>query len=490
MTGIRRWRVAANRDYAIFLLTALVVYILIFVGLYPIFQSRVWTVSLLPVTFVAWRYGRRSGVMIGLLVFILSLYLLYWFDPTGFVSLLIRSGVGGLALLELLGFLVGSLRDVATQAKLEITQRGQVEERFRVLSESSLVGIYLIQNNRLVYVNPALAEMFSYHPDEIIDKLDAADLFIPAYRLVIAENLRRRLTGVIDKHPYRLTGLRKDGTTFECEVLGRRVDYQGAPAIMGTLLDVTERQQVEQKTIALAVEQEKTALLRNFVTAISHEFRNPLAIINTKMYLLSKVTELSARDMHIAVVQEQVARLNRMVNNLLALIKFENRATSERQPVSLNALMGELVGYAESRVEARNQTLHVEMSESPLTVTAVEEDLYEALRQLVDNALQYTPNGGTITIKTSLEAEQVVIVVQDTGIGIPEEDLPHIFEVMYRADKARPIENTGTGLGLTIAHQIITAHQGKITVDSTPDTGTTFTVYLPAATDQLLAPTG
>ncbi|MBZ0275056.1 MAG: PAS domain S-box protein, partial [Anaerolineae bacterium] len=281
MAGIRRWRVAFDRDYAAFLLTALVIYILIFVGLYPVFQSRVWTVSLLPVTFIAWRYGRRSGVLSGFMVFALSLYLLYGFDRTGFMPLVSRSGVGGLALLELLALLVGSLRDVATQAKLEVAQRSQAEERFRVLSESSLVGIYLIQNNVLIYVNPALAAMFGYHPDEVNGKLDPADLFAPAYRLIIAENLRRRLTGVIDKHPYRLTGLRKDGTTFECEVLGRRVDYQGAPAIMGTLLDVTERQQVEQQTIALAVEHEKAALLRNFVTAISHEFRNPLAIINT-----------------------------------------------------------------------------------------------------------------------------------------------------------------------------------------------------------------
>ncbi|MBZ0278075.1 MAG: HAMP domain-containing histidine kinase, partial [Anaerolineae bacterium] len=217
--------------------------------------------------------------------------------------------------------------------------------------------------------------------------------------------------------------------------------------------------------------------------------RNPLAIINTKMYLLSKASELTARDAHIEVVQQQVARLNRMVNNLLALIKFENRANSERQPVSINALMEELVGYAQTRIEARNQTLHVEMNHSPLTITAVEEDIYEALRQIVDNALQYTPKGGTITITTSTEAEQVVIAVQDTGIGIPEEDLPHIFEIMYRADKARPIENTGTGLGLTIASQIIAAHQGKINVDSAPDTGSTFTVYLPLATDKQLAPT-
>ena len=117
------------------------------------------------------------------------------------------------------------------------------EALFRTLSEKALVGVYIIQDGRFRYVNPALADIFGYQPQEIIGRMGPEDLTAPEDRPKVLGKIRRRLQGEIGSARYQLRGLRKDGTHINCEVLGRRADYDGRPAIVGTLLDVTERKE-------------------------------------------------------------------------------------------------------------------------------------------------------------------------------------------------------------------------------------------------------
>ncbi|MGA4577275.1 PAS domain S-box protein [Limisphaera sp. VF-2] len=133
------------------------------------------------------------------------------------------------------------------------------EQRFRMLSEHALVGIYLFDEERFLYVNPALARIFGYAPEELVGKLSPLDLTYPEDRARVQENIRRRLKGEVEQVYYRFRGQRKDGSTIHLEAHGARVEYMGRPAILGTLQDVTERQQWEEK---LANER---ALLRTLV---------------------------------------------------------------------------------------------------------------------------------------------------------------------------------------------------------------------------------
>ena len=112
-------------------------------------------------------------------------------------------------------------------------------------------------------------------------------------------------------------------------------------------------------------------------------------------------------------------------------------------------------------------------------IPANHEALQRAISNIVLNALAYTPEGGQITVSTAFENQQIAIRVTDTGIGIPPEDVPHIFERFYRADKARNTDKGGMGLGLSISRQIVQAHHGTIDVMSTPDQGSVFTIRLP-----------
>ncbi len=141
--------------------------------------------------------------------------------------------------------LFGTLQDV-TEHKLADEKLRESNERFRLLAESSLTGIYLIQDNLFRYVNPAMAHIFGYEVEEVIDKLGPMDLVYPDDRPLVTENLRRRIAGEEEAIHYEFLGLHKDGTAIEIEVYGRRIEYSGKTGVIGTLLDVTKRKQTEE----------------------------------------------------------------------------------------------------------------------------------------------------------------------------------------------------------------------------------------------------
>ena len=160
----------------------------------------------------------------------------------------------------------GALEDI-NQCKAAEKELERSEALFRVLAEEALVGVYLIQDGRFRYVNPTLAAMFGYVPEEIIDRLGPLDLTAPEDRSRVAENIRRRIEGEVRRLRYTFRGLRKDGTTFDCEVMGTQVDYEGRPAILGTAQDITEQKRAEERRTARARRQ--AALVRLGLVALS-----------------------------------------------------------------------------------------------------------------------------------------------------------------------------------------------------------------------------
>ncbi len=123
----------------------------------------------------------------------------------------------------------------------------ETKERFRVLAESSLTGVYLIEEGQFRYVNPAMARMFGYGAEELVDRLDFRELVHPDDRAIVAENIRRQLEGETEEVRYQFRGLRKDGSSFPVEVHGRRIEHAGKTGVMGTALDNTERRRAEDE---------------------------------------------------------------------------------------------------------------------------------------------------------------------------------------------------------------------------------------------------
>jgi two-component system sensor histidine kinase SenX3 len=166
------------------------------------------------------------------------------------------------------------------------------------------------------------------------------------------------------------------------------------------------------------------------------------------------------------------------VSDLLDLSRLESERPA-MDPVRLDVVVAEEVDRLGS--EAREAHVHVAVQAAPVTVRGSSKDLALMVRNLLDNAVRYTPQGGRIAVELAENGGRVSLAVADTGIGIPSRDLPRIFERFYRVDRARSRETGGTGLGLSIARHVVEQHGGRIGARSELGRGSTFTVTLPPA---------
>ena len=217
---------------------------------------------------------------------------------------------------------------------------------------------------------------------------------------------------------------------------------------------------------------------QRFVSDASHELRAPLTAIQGNLELLHRHQDMPATERQEALNEalREANRLTRLVADLLALARADAGSTLKRCPVDLDAIV--LDAFQEARYLSQGQTLTLRSFE-PARVEGNEDKLKQLLLILLDNALKYSPADGQITVSLQRQAADAMITVQDTGIGIPPADLPHVFERLFRADPARGSDPGGTGLGLSIAQWIVEQHLGTIRLESQPGKGTTVIVRLP-----------
>jgi heavy metal sensor kinase len=220
---------------------------------------------------------------------------------------------------------------------------------------------------------------------------------------------------------------------------------------------------------------------RRFVADASHELRTPIAAIRSKTDVALLQTNLP--DEYAVVLQEinaETVRLSHLINDLLALARGDEGQTHfEHEPVQLNRLAETVVANAEALAIERRVALRVRIA-GPVTILGDETRLIQMIINLLDNAILYTNAGGSVTLTLMQTQTHVVLTIQDTGIGIAPEHLPHIFERFYRADPAHTkTERGSSGLGLSIVEWIVRAHNGTITIESQVGRGSTFTVKLP-----------
>jgi len=216
---------------------------------------------------------------------------------------------------------------------------------------------------------------------------------------------------------------------------------------------------------------------QRFIADISHELRNPLTTIRGNVDLMRRMNCVDVPSLD--AIQVESERMTRMVGDLLMLAQADAGQLIRRERVELDTLV--LQVYRQVRPLAAGIELVIG-AEDQATILGDPDRIKQLLLNLVDNATKYTPQGGQVTLGLQRVEGWAQLSVADTGIGIPAQDLPHIFERFYRVDKARSRAAGGAGLGLSIAQWIVQAHGGKIDVQSEMGKGTTFTVWLPLAT--------
>ena len=378
-----------------------------------------------------------------------------------------------------------------------------------LLFSAAAEGLVVVDRQGVILlVNPRMEELFGYAAGELIGQ--PIERLVPAASRKAHVAHREHYAAHPTKRPMGmgldLQGQRKDGSTFAVEVSLNQFELHGDRYIMGLLTDITKRrtaeaelqrvnadleQRVEQRTAevkaaehnlreALEKEKELNALKSRFVSMASHEFRTPLSTILSSVDLIGRYNDGSHKanvERHVAKVRSKVRELTAMLNDLLSLEKLEQGQVQcipeEFDLVDLCIeLLEELRDLAKPGQEIRfdHRGEGRRLFQDPRMMANV-------LRNLLTNAMKYSPEGRTIVLRTAIEHPRAEVQVVDQGIGIPAEDQPHLFQRFFRAGNAVTIQ--GTGLGLNIVRRYVDLMGGSITFESRLNEGTTFTIQLP-----------
>jgi two-component system OmpR family sensor kinase len=218
---------------------------------------------------------------------------------------------------------------------------------------------------------------------------------------------------------------------------------------------------------------------RRFLQQLDHELKNPLTAIHVGLANLAGAPPGEARARTLAGVEAQVSRLSKLAADLRKLADLETQPL-ERAAVDLNELLSEVVTLTKQRPESEEREIALSLPQAPWPLPQVPGDrdlLFLAVYNLLDNALKFTRPDDTIEVRAVEDGRVVTVEIADTGPGIPEDELPHVFEELYRGQGARGTE--GSGLGLALVRAIVKRHGGMVSVRSRKGEGTVFTLHLP-----------
>lgn len=390
--------------------------------------------------------------------------------------------------------LLQSLAQRLSDAVLKISERDQLHTALEIKHGRLAAELAGLKNVLDVVPDPILicdaAENLSF-ANKSARRLFAMDSDSVEGRalgtMLRAESLWELLTAML-----RRKGASEQGASWECEDAdGTKRSFHIHLYRSGLQGDSSGNS--EERSFHVIVFRDMAALcdLRRrhaeFVSSVSHEMKTPLAAIRAYVELLADgdAGDEKTREEFLGIIDAQTTRLQRLIENLLNLARIEAGIIKvNKEPQSLNDLLEEASGVVEPQAGMKQITLRRELSPLYLPVLADKDLLLQAAINLLSNAVKYTPNGGTVTLRSRLVDEGVLFEVSDTGVGLAPEDCERIFERFYRVDRNKDMAS-GTGLGLPLAKHIVEdVHRGTITVASRLGEGSTFSVVLPRASQQ------
>ncbi|MFZ4826769.1 MAG: ATP-binding protein [Phototrophicaceae bacterium] len=342
--------------------------------------------------------------------------------------------------------------------------------QLRTILDSTGEGIFYTEGHRVDYVNVALCKITGYEPEELIgqdvSKLLQAESDPQGIIAGIIEGLRP--TGVW-RGELRLR--RSDQSVFDAGLTLALTGHNEAPLqTVGVLRDISSQKAMDEQR-------------SRFIANASHELRTPLTNLTTRLYLMQRRPEDFGR--HLAILFQVEKRLRTLVENLLDVSRFETGMfTLQLETINLAEVVAEVVLLQTQEAEKHFITLESIGLDQTVLTTLDAARISQVFTNLIVNAIHYTPTQGKITVHLLVvpaKSQQLAfaqVSIKDTGIGISPENLPHIFQPFYRVDSIVQ----GSGLGLSIAQEIVHAHGGEIIVDSIIGRGSTFTVRLPIVT--------
>jgi two-component system phosphate regulon sensor histidine kinase PhoR len=334
------------------------------------------------------------------------------------------------------------------------------DSRFEQLLRSLTVGIVTLDGRgQIDSVNAAAATIFEFGSRPVLGR--AIIEAVPSF------DLDRRVREALAGHPSR-----------------GRVSLSG-PA--GTRVLTVATLPLDGTTGALVIASDETRLheleatRRDFISSVSHELRTPLSSINLMIEtVLANEGDVDAQQLFLPRIKREVDRMVQLVEDLLDIARSEwGRLRLRREDVDLESVATNILRTFEPRAQQLGVNLRFEGEAA--RIDGDPDRLAQVLVNLIDNALRHTPAGGSVEISVQRRDFGATLVVRDTGVGIPFNDLPHIFERFYVVDRSRARDASGTGLGLSIVKQIVEAHGGTVSAESEFGLGATFTCVFPTA---------
>ncbi|WP_373768609.1 cell wall metabolism sensor histidine kinase WalK [Jeotgalibaca porci] len=369
-----------------------------------------------------------------------------------------------------LGQLADTINDLSTKVKeAQETTESERQRLDSVLKHMSDGVIATDRRGKIIIVNNRAVDLLGLDREEVVGKsimkvLDLSKEFTFRQLLETNEDLILHVDEGEGKTDSILQG--------EFSVIQRDTGF--ISGVVCVLTDITEQEKVEQER-------------RNFVSNVSHELRTPLTSV--KSYTES-LQDGAWKDPDIApqflqVISTETERMIRMITDLLNLSRMDQgKLQLEREYVSMNDLFSHILDRFDMVLQSeayrnKNYKIQRDLTQRTLWVDIDQDKVTQVIDNIMNNALKYSPDGGTITCRLMETHNSVVLSITDEGMGIPRKDLQHIFERFYRVDKARARSMGGTGLGLAISREVLMLHGGRIWATSVENKGSTFFISLP-----------
>jgi two-component system NtrC family sensor kinase len=321
-------------------------------------------------------------------------------------------------------------------------------------------GVIVVgEDQRVILINPAAASAFDVTESNVVNR--------PVENAFQNEQLIELFSGEYMVFPYRCELELDDGRTLNAQLT--KIEEVGLAV---TMQDITHLKELDR-------------IKSDFVHTVSHDLRSPLTAILGYVELISRVGQINEQQQgFIERIQISVRNITTLINDLLELGRIESGFDARKEFVPMPMIVNYSIDSLEGSILEKELNLSVDVPEKMDKVFGDPARLRQLVDNLLGNAIRYTPRGGTIKISLQSEIDQIIMQFQDSGPGIPPSDQPYIFDKFYRASNVDQ-DTPGSGLGLAIVETIVENHDGRVWVDSTLGQGSTFTVVLPIAEDEL-----
>jgi PAS domain S-box-containing protein len=380
--------------------------------------------------------------------------------------------VGGKAIIQ------GIFRDITEYKRTEQELRDN-EKKYSTLVENSLTGIYIDQDGQIVFANNRFAEIYGYRREDLVG-IESWRLVYPGDRDLTDQVRERRLKGEDAPSEYEARGLRKDGKTIWIRRRNTRIEYDGRPAILGNIVDITREKHAEEELLKINEE------LKNFVHIVSHDLRTPIvSVLGFSSRLLKNYRQQLGKkgQSYLEQIKASAHRMEALISDLGALSKI-GQVVSTFEDVSSY----EIVKDATSELQQRLKQRRIEVVVAPdlPTIYCDRGRIYQVFENLLVNAIKFVANTKNPKIEVGYDdsGDYHQFYVRDNGIGIDPKHHRKIFQMFQRLKEID--DDEGTGLGLAIVDRIVKKHGGRVWVESEKGKGAIFYFSLPKRNNDVI----